>query len=443
MNLVRVLAPRFRRLEQEMDSRDAFWRMSKTDRDLVRLERLNGTWAGAIRSSPYYHELATRLRLPAQFRSLEEYAGIVPVTRREDLRAAPEAFRTSQPIRGEWMCTSGSTGSPTRVFWGLPGHLENVRDQYWARRWWGFQPFDRMAMLWGHSYSFTRGMCHMRRNLSVWLSDRLRNRRRFSAYRLDVPTLRRYYDAMARFRPKAFYAYASAMYLLALANVDRGPFPQCPVAAFLTAEPVLPAYRELIPRVFGCPAVGEYGSSECGALAFEGRAGGYQVFERSVILETVKTDVGYTILVTQLRDSGFPLFRYEVGDMTSQPLSINREKFETLADVIGRSHDVLQTPSGALCHGEAIRGIIDQGLPDVALYSVIQRRDFSIEVLMQARTGGVVSDKQLSWFVERLHRVFGDDLEIRARLVAKLERTPAQKHRFMISELEPPSLPAP
>ena len=272
------------------------------------------------------------------------------------------------------MLTGGSTGSPTRVYWKLKGHLESLRDQYWARTWWGVAPFDRQAMLWGHSHSFGTGLKGYYHRMAVPVIDGLRGRRRFSAYRMDAETLRKYYDSMARFRPRSLYAYASAAHLFASANRGRPPLSQPLAAAFLAAEPVQQSYRSSIRDVFGCPAVGEYGSIECGMIAYEHPSGGYRVFERSVLVETEKNQNGFQILVTQLRDTGFPLFRYEIGDETPAAVQVSEDGFETLHAIRGRSHDFLWTPLGSAFHAEMITPVIER-FPEVVLFNVHQDQE--------------------------------------------------------------------
>ena len=272
--LVQILVPRFRCLDEEMNKRTQFEHLTLTERNDIRLLRLNEAWRNATQSSRYYAELSQRLKLPDKFSSFEEFRATVPRTTKDAVRLDPEAFKIPGQQRGKWMLTGGSTGAPTKVFWKLEGQLESLRDQYWARTWWGVAPFDRQAMLWGHSHSFGGGMKGRFYRLAVPTIDWLRGRRRFSAYRMDPATLRKYYDEIASFRPRSLYAYASAAHLLACANRGRPPLPQPLTAAFLAAEPILASYRSAIREVFGCPVVGEYGSIECGMLAYEHPGGG-------------------------------------------------------------------------------------------------------------------------------------------------------------------------
>lgn len=431
---LQILIPRFRCLAEEMNSRNHFYGLTYKDRQELRLARLNEAWRDARRYSGYYSELSRRLSLPDRFASLHEFQASVPRTTKNSVKLNPKAFRTGARERGKWMLTGGSTGSPTRVYWKLKGHLESLRDQYWARTWWGVAPFDRQAMLWGHSHSFGTGLKGYYHRMAVPVIDGLRGRRRFSAYRMDAETLRKYYDSMARFRPRSLYAYASAAHLFASANRGRPPLSQPLAAAFLAAEPVQQSYRSSIRDVFGCPAVGEYGSIECGMIAYEHPSGGYRVFERSVLVETEKNQNGFQILVTQLRDTGFPLFRYEIGDETPAAVQVSEDGFETLHAIRGRSHDFLWTPLGSAFHAEMITHVIER-FPEVVLFNVHQDQErkllFRVQTFDDKELSTTSKDRIRQSITDMLH----EQLDITIHTVPSLECTLSGKHRWISSEI--------
>jgi phenylacetate-CoA ligase len=286
-------------------------------------------------------------------------------------------------------------------------------------------------MLWGHSRSLGSGLGGAYRRILVPLVDWMRNRRRFSAYDLAPATLREYYDSMLRYCPTSLYSYASAAHLLALANMDRAPIAQPLRAAFLASEPILPLFRKSIAQVFGCRSVGEYGSIECGLLAHESpEHQQYQVFEQSVLLETVPGEGGYNILVSQLRPGGFPLFRYEIGDMTSAAISRGPEGIEVLQDVQGRTRDVLRSPDGRVCYAGILTYIVEE-LPSVAMFSAIQRRDYSLDLFLQTPR---LEGQHVQWITEQIRPLLGD-IAVRVHAVARIERTTAGKLKWITSEL--------
>ncbi len=434
MNLIRILVPRFRVLDAEFRARDAFDAMTANDRDQLRLERLNRNWSKALTSGGYYGELASRGRLPWHFRSLQEFQQTVPATPRNAVCANPSAFKLADAGHGRWLVSSGSTGLPVRVFWSKAGHLESLRDQYWARTRWGVDPFEPQAMLWGHPPSLEPLLQQTWKRCSLLVLDRFRHRKRFDACHFDTATLRACYEGIARCRATSLYAYASSAHLLALANRDRSNLPVRLTAAFLTSEPILPDYRVSVREVFGCPCVGEYGSADCGLMAHEMDSQGYRVFERSVLVETVAQEIGYAVYATQLRDTGFPLFRYETGDMTLAPLGRNGGDTEILDGICGRRHDVIRSSSGRLHHGMTFELVL-KSLPEVALFKVIQHRDLGLDILVQTKSGQRLPVQRENWIRQRAAELVGADVAVAVRTVDGIERSPAGKHRCVVSEL--------
>ncbi len=433
--LVQILVPRFRCLDGEMNQRSQFNELAPAERNAFRLLRLNQRWRAATQGTRYYSELSRRLKLPDQFSSVEEFYATLPRTTKDAVRLDPEAFKIPGRQRGKWMLTGGSTGSPTKVFWKLAGHLESLRDQYWARTWWGVAPFDRQAMLWGHAHSFGGGLKGWYQRLTIPMIDWLRGRRRFSAYHLGPDILRKYYDEMADFRPRSLYTYGSAAYLLACANKGRPPLAQPLTAAFLAAEPVLESYRSALREVFGCAAVGEYASMECGMIAYEHPTGGYRVFERSVLVETEKEQSGYQILVTQLRDTGFPLFRYEIGDMTSDPLHLSGGGLEIIPTIGGRTFDLIRTPSGNVFHGMIFDDILE-AVPGLVLYNIHQDRQLALYFRVMTSDGQELAKSSIEWIKQSMFKALQEKMDISVTVVPWLDRTPAGKHRWITSEAQ-------
>jgi|GEM_PF-2021780 len=433
--LAERLAPRFRQLDYEMEKRTNYYAMSPSQRGEARLERLNIAWKRALSGSEYYMKLANDNKLPSRFKSLEEFQSRVPITPKQAVRQTPGLFKFPGRQPGKWMSTSGSTGAPIQVFWGKEGHLECMRDLYWARLDWGVYPFDRQTMLWGVPIKCDRGLKAAYNKTMQKVVDRLRQRMRFSALHLNPTTLRQVYDSIIRFESRSLYAFPGAAHQLAIANLDRPLFPDTLKAAFLSAEPVLPQHRESIKKVFGCRAVGEYGSVECGMLAEQRQDGTYKVCESSVILETVDHPDGYSVLVTQLRNTAFPLFRYDIGDLTSSPLNRHKDEIESLGEIFGRSHDVVRSPNGGAYHGVLLEYIIRR-VPSVLLFQVVQREDFSIDIQLQPLPNMKITQEQKATVRERIKDEIDFDMEIRIQIVDEIQRTPAGKHRYVTSELE-------
>src|SRR5207248_2523486 len=113
--------------------------------------------------------------LPPRFASLAEFRALVPVLPKAVLRNRHAEFLSERAARGSWEFSSGSTGTPTRFFWGHEAHWEVLRSKYRYLTMWGIDIFDPAVFLWGHGAAFQSGWRGLIARLRQPLMDRLRN----------------------------------------------------------------------------------------------------------------------------------------------------------------------------------------------------------------------------------------------------------------------------
>ena len=434
MRLLRLL-PRFRRVYREIAALEARETWCRGEIEALQLERLNRVWAHAVAHVPYYRELRVRAGLPDRFRSLAEFRAGVPVLNRSVVRDRPQAFLSERARPGRWGRTSGSTGSPVRVFWPHDASIESLRCRYRHQARWGIDPFDRQVFVWGDSGDSTlpvpaRFLAQCRR----WAQDRLRNRLRLSPLLVGRDDLREHLRKLTAFRPAALYAYSSAAYLLAREAEATGRRCDSLRLAVLTAEAAPPAMVRTIERAFGVPAVNEYGSVECGPVAGEGPDRTLRVREDGLLVETLpRGDGRWDIVLTALFNPSFPLLRYAIGDLTDAPLNVPPRGFAALANVAGRANDLLRGRSGRAVHWAGLEFVFEHDL-GVRRYTAHQRRDGSLFVEVEPTDPVVAPD------VARLRRQLHDLVEgypVEVVVVPALKPRPGGKHRCVLSELAP------
>jgi phenylacetate-coenzyme A ligase PaaK-like adenylate-forming protein len=359
--------PRFQQAYRALDTLAMREAWSRQEIESFQLDRLNTVWQHAIAHVPHYRQLAAQSGLPPRFSSLPEFRATVPILSKTDVRDQPRAFLSNQAKRGHWHCTSGSTGRPMSCYWAKDAYLEMHRSKYRFLAMWGLDVFDRTVYLWGHSASFSTGLSGQITRFWQLLEDRLRNRLRLSAYRLGHDDLRDHLQRIGAFEPAAIYGYSRALYLLAL-EAQATDFRCDSLRLFtLTSEPASFHIIDAIEKVFGVPAVLEYGSVECGLMAAEWPDRTLRVREDVTLLETLpRQDGRYDIIVTVLNNPSFPLIRYTIGDLTDTPLELPTHGFAILGNVAGRKDDFVLSGSGRYLdstlfygffeHHKAIRG---------------------------------------------------------------------------------------
>lgn len=431
MNFMRVL-PRFRKAYQALETLAAREHWSREEIEAFQLERLNALWEHAARHVPYYRQLGTALRLPQRFSSLEQFQHSVPVLPKSTVRANRSSFLSAARTRGRWVLTGGSTGIPTRVFWGHEAQREMLRARYRFYASWDLDIFDRVAFLWGHHASFAPGLAGLAARLRQPLEDLLRNRIRLSAYRLGRADLREHLRRISDSRPAAIYSFSKAAHLLAR-EAEATDF-QCDSLKLiiLTAEPAFPNIVEDVQRAFHAPVIVEYGSAECGFLAGQSRDAALRLREDISLIETLpRNDGRYDIVVTVLTNPSFPLIRYAIGDVTDAPLEPRRYGFSVLQSVVGRNNDFVLSKSGRHLHASLFAAIFENQ-PNIRRYQLYQHADGALTVSVERHNRDACLNE------ERLKRTLEhvlDGAEVTLRVVDKIPQTGAGKHRWIISEL--------
>ena len=428
--------PRFRHLDQTLSTLADRQHWSADEIADWQLRRLNDLWGHARRAVPYYRRLSTQRNLPPRFGSLTEYFALMPVLDKQSIRDCPGSFLSGAAEAGCWHRTGGSTGDPTPVYWSHRAHREMLRAKYCCEQSYGVEVFDRRVFLWGHDGSFSPGLRGQMQRLGRPVEDRLRRRLRLSAYRLDEDHLRRAADRMQSFAPVIVYGYASAIELLGeTMRRERMAIPSLRLAV-MTAEPADQTMVDRVGRNYGCSAAIEYGSVECGLIAYR-MPGDVSVGTRlrtrddMVIVETIAGEDGeYDIVVTVLNNPSFPLLRYRIEDTTSLPRRSCDRGFGYLADVRGRCNDHVRTADGRRVHSMAIKHLIEPWT-EIRRFTATQGSDGGLRVVLE--TPQPVSGSVVATIRRRLEETL-QGYSVRVETTDQIPGNRAGKHRWIVSE---------
>ncbi len=437
MNLARLL-PRFRRIEKMLLPYAQREDWSREKIAAYQLDAINRVWLHAQQFTTHYQKLKTRRRLPDVFDSLEQYTALVPVLEKSVVRQSPERLLSSRKQPGAWRLTGGSTGVPTRVYWEHKAHIEALRSKYRCEQSHGMNVFDKRIFFWGHAGSFSPGIRGRVDRIMLPIQDRLRHRMRVSAYDLSEDTLRSILQKMVAYQPRVIYGYASAVLRLARVAKKHGIQFQQLKLAVLTAEPCDRAMLEDVERGLGGKAVIEYGSCECGLMAYLMPDDQIHVREDQVLLETLPNDCGtHDIVATLLGNSSFPLLRYRIGDTTSCPIDLPSHGFAVLNDIQGRDNDIIFSRDGRALHSMAVKHIVENHFGENRFLAV-QDRSGALEITIESEAE--LSSTKLN----RLHIDLQKRLEgypVTVNTAAAIPGNLAGKHRWIIGNMEPEDIP--
>ena len=162
-------------------------------------------------------------------------------------------------------------------------------------------------------------------------------------------------------------------------------------AAISWGDKLFDHYKRNIKEVFNCKIYETYGCSEGILVASKKDLDYYYIMSPHVFVEIVddngkevKDGEWGHILLTRLDNYSMPLIRYKIGDLGSLlPRSEYPEKrdynFPLLKEIIGRSTDVVKTPSGKKMVVHAFTGIFEH-IAEIQQFKITQRDLAGIEI---------------------------------------------------------------
>ena len=317
--------------------------------------RLRGLIKHALTSVPYYRDLRGVRQIDPLHLDVSDLSQILPVLGKDVVRNDPTQFHADQLIdtRLTTIHTSGTSSSPLPVRVNLSAIRANYAFFTRFLGWHGTTPLDSSITLAGRLIVPPRQVGPPFHRLNRGLNDVL-----LSSYRISDSTKSEYRRVFETVAPSYIDAYPSALHSIAALIRDSPPRPRrTPKVIVTSSETLLDNQRQMIQQVFGCPVRDQYGSAEVSVFACECEHGSLHLNSDYGILELLRTD-GSTappgevgrIVVTGFWNLAMPLIRYEIGDsaILDDKQCLCGRSFPVIRELVGRTDDVLRTPSGRL-----------------------------------------------------------------------------------------------
>ena len=346
-------------------------------------ERLRGVLLAA-KAVPYYREQMKRAGYdPERDFSGPDDLSLLPVTHKNDVKAAPDAFirdgcSASSAFFSDY--TSGSTGAPLGI------HRSESERAVQLAKWLrvlvasGYRPTDKV-------YSFTSParLKHGKNPLQhIGLFRRLP-----VDYRL---TPDEYADLLLRYRPNVIYGVRTCLLMLADELERRGsPLPHIKLI-IAGGEVIDDQTRRRCRQIFGVDITETYGSIEMGVMAHR-RPGesGLGPIEDCTFFEFLdehgrpaKAGQLARIVVTDLHGHFMPMIRYDQGDLAiySWRRNVHGEPVRVIDRIVGRQDDVAVLSDGHVLTYLSFYDILCP-YPGVDRFRVTQRAhdDFLVELV--------------------------------------------------------------
>lgn len=367
----------------------------------------------AYDKSPFYHKLYTEAGIKKKdIKTIDDIKKLPVITKDMVKQHADEMLTVPR-----WMViganTSGTTGTPLKVYESWPSIWLNHAYTYFARKTNGFTYGQRLISLRGHlDKTQTRLMVHISNTLYL------------SSYNINQNTIQQYYDWIVNFKPVAIEGYPSSLYSLALFLKDAGKKLHIPVA-FTSSETLLDSQRALIEEQLGTELYDNYGMTEQTIYLQEAydHNGYYEVPGYSIneYLEDGE-------ICTSLINDSFPLIRYRSNDVIE--LADDEEKV-LIKSILGRKEDFIVCKDGTKIQR---LDFLFKGVKNVKMSQLVLGKDDVLHINIVPEEDFSNADKQTveSNFIER---VGYNNLDYCINLVSgdKIKYTKRGKYKFLVN----------
>ena len=382
----------------------------------------------AYKHVPYYKKLFNRLKISPEAIKTVDDLQLLPILTKKDLRGKEQEF-ISQAVKFKFKAfTSGTTGTPLKLFRDLYSiNLENAA--IWRQRSWAdFRFDDRRATLRG---ALVTPIDRIRP--PFWQYIPAEKQLLMSSYHLSDEFIPYYLQKLREFQPAAIEAYPSSVYRLARYMQIHQELPIPVKAVFTSSEMLFDHQREVIEQYFG-QVFDFYGDAERVAYIAMCEFGNYHYATDYSIVEFLPTkDRGLCQIVgTTLHNAAMPLLRYATGDLSRlshQPCPCGRA-FPVVESIEGRQDDYLITPSGKWI------GRLDlsfKGVSHLIESQIIQEKPDLVRVLIVPTDKFIQKDEEILY--KKLEERLGLEMQIAIQKVDAIPRTKQGKQQLVISHV--------
>jgi len=438
------------RAQEAVMQRPTFARLAELERtqwlsregiEAYQTQRLNKLLASALAHSPWH---ADRLRTAgldeaakAGALTLADLTRLPTMNKRDARDNVEQLVWRGVPGRVFQYTTGGSSGEPLIFYFGRERQASDAAGRMRARCWWGVEPGEREAYLWGAPVELNKT------DRIKILRDRLVNQLVLNAFAMSPERMDHYLDALQAWQPKCLYGYASSVALLAAhAEVRQRTLrlPQLRVVC-TTGEPLYPHQRELIARVFGAPVANEFGSRDIGFTAHEAPGGQMLLMSESHIVEVLDEagqpaapgEAGEAV-ITGLTSAAQPFIRYRTGDVLrlSSELPAGGQGLHVIAEVTGRQTDFVVAADGRVMHALAVIYVL-RAVPGIVQFKCIQHALDHMEVQIVPDAGW--NEAARNAVVAGLHARLGEVLKVELHMLDEIPPEISGKHRYVVSHV--------
>lgn len=320
-----------------------FAKSSLIDISTYQIERFNEVWQDAYQNIEFYRQWKNNNRLPDKISSLDELSSW-PILSKKEIMESPSLIMRQTPPNS-YVITSGSTGVPLKIpSWGNNETKENA---WIGRAANGLKPGEKTFLIWGHHHLRGAGFARIKNNIVRAIKDYILGYKRVSAYDTSVRAMKKTFVKYQKFKPVFVVSYSSSMLAFVRSNKDQVNIHR-PQLVLCTAGPLSDKEKDEIRTFFKCPLCMEYGSVECGVMAYSlDNCHHYNTFWNAHLIQGLCDEHGgIKNIVTNLSLKYFPLIRYDIGDYLDIDETENLNSILKINSIVGRPTDIVTLDNG-------------------------------------------------------------------------------------------------
>jgi phenylacetate-CoA ligase len=382
----------------------------------------------------HYQEIFKKLSLDVNANTTLSELTRIPILSKEQLRNNPRDFLNTNYKKFKTLFTSGTTGSPTKIFYNL--HVRQKHYAFYSRYLKSIDVdiFDKKATFGGKIF-----IKNNQNNPPFWRYDHYNKNLLLSSYHITDNNIPSYIQELKEYKPKYIESYPSSIFSLSKFAFENGISLEGITKAIITsAETLMDDQRKIIERVFQTPVFDQYGSVEMCVFIAQCKSRNYHIHTDYGHVEFINKDGNEAkpgeiaeIICTGFINVVMPLIRYRIGDLCvlSEAKCSCGSKFPILEEIVGRKDDVIHTPDGRMVSrlGKAL-----YGLP-INEIQIIQREKKYIDVLVvKDRNFTLTSEEKLR---QQLVNRIGKEIDIKFKYVDTIDRGPNGKLKTIVSYL--------
>lgn len=431
-----ILAFRGEPLARCLEEVRAFNALSPERMRQDQFRRLQSSAAYAYDQSPYYRAQFERVGLtPADIVTPEAFARL-PLLAKADIQKHEADIRSREKQRVSHRHTSGSTGVPLQFYKDHESLAYMNAIMHDCYSWHGVAIGEPQARIWGIPHG-------LKAAFKVRARDLLLNRIRLSSFDIGDFSCREFHHKMRRFRPTHFYGVPSYMAETAF-RLKRMNLPVADLGlkvAITTGEILYPEQKQLLEEFYNCPVANEYGTTECGIIAFACPKGGLHIMSHSIYLELVNPATGLPVkpgergevVITDLTSRAMPFLRYRLGDTAqAKPGSCACGlPLPLLGHIEGRLEDLVATPDGRKVAGGMFYYTLTR--EGIRRFKAYQRAINHVDVLIEKDAG--FEKINMASIRQQWQEYLGEGMNVDFRVVDEIPPDPGGKFRFFVSQL--------